>query len=330
MRAQGGRRLTDPGHLTVKAHRARHRLDRPKLGAGVFLHHARGLNLRVPRQLGQGIDRRERNTATHKGLLPVRARSAGEQGANDGHQGIVVGSAIDIERIVGMRRQFGPCDGYAELLPQLVVTAGDVNPAVCSLKGFIGHVVRHRTGRSRRRLCVLRRPGPLQAPSLQGHGRVCQAHLDMRTLTAVVALQERGQDTGKCVLPSGEVDQGNIDTRRCRLARLRDAHHARKGLHHRVIAARMSQRAILAKGRNRAVNQPRVALTQPLMAQAQPIHHARAEVLDQDVAAIGQAPHDLQALRLFEVDHHAAFVAVDHQEQGSRPRPAGMKRRPVA
>ena len=53
-----------------------------------------------------------------------------------------------------------------------------------------------------------------------------------------------------------------------------------------------------------------------LVPDADPIGGADPEVLNQGIGLADQVMHDGQALRLLQVDHHAALVAVEREEGG--------------
>ena len=57
--------------------------------------------------------------------------------------------------------------------------------------------------------------------------------------------------------------------------------------------------AVLAVARDRAVDEARVLLLQPLVAHAQPVEHAGAERLEQDVVFAGQPEQDLAPFSFF-------------------------------
>jgi hypothetical protein len=55
---------------------------------------------------------------------------------------------------------------------------------------------------------------------------------------------------------------------------------------------------------------PRVGRAHRLGAQAEPVHHAGTEVLDDHVGRLDQPPRRLAALVLLQVEHDAALAAV--------------------
>ena len=68
-----------------------------------------------------------------------------------------------------------------------------------------------------------------------------------------------------------------------------------------VVPGHVGVRAGLPKPGHARVHQPRVALQDDLRPEAQPLHHARPERLDEHVRAIQQLQHRLDALRLLQV-----------------------------
>ena len=68
--------------------------------------------------------------------------------------------------------------------------------------------------------------------------------------------------------------------------------------------------ARVAEAADRAVHQLRVGLAQHLVAESQRLHHAGAEVLDDDVGRVDQATQDRRVGRVLQVERDAALVAV--------------------
>jgi hypothetical protein len=92
------------------------------------------------------------------------------------------------------------------------------------------------------------------------------------------------------------------------------AHH----LHHFIEAGAMLVRA-REKSLERAVNQLRVHLPEGVVAEAQPVHRAGAEVLRQRVSTRDELQHRLPAPGRFQVDGHALLVpVVGREETGAR------------
>jgi hypothetical protein len=79
-------------------------------------------------------------------------------------------------------------------------------------------------------------------------------------------------------------------------------------------------RTVLAEARQRAVDEAGVQLLERRVAGAEPIHHAGAEALDDDVGAGGELAEDGLALGGLHVERHRALVAVDEGVDGAADR----------
>ncbi len=113
---------------------------------------------------------------------------------------------------------------------------------------------------------------------------------------------------------TGIADIGAVHHRRA--ARLAgDAHRAGGRLRYRLETFEPAVRAIGAETLDRSVDRPRVERLHGLPAETQPFHDARAEVLRDDVGVLDQSAGDLLALLGPQIDHGAALVAVEQQEE---------------
>ena len=74
-------------------------------------------------------------------------------------------------------------------------------------------------------------------------------------------------------------------------------------------------RAVLPVAGDRAVDDLRVDLAQRLVADAEPVEHARAEGLEHDVGVAHQAQQHLAAGLRLEVEPDRALAAVQREEQ---------------
>src|SRR3954451_5391373 len=141
------------------------------------------------------------------------------------------------------------------------------------------------------------------------------AHRDLDALAAprVRSLVQRRADRAEQVDRVARVaDLGAGDDRRAVLEAGR-AHRAAGRLGDVLVGLRVLERAG-AEALQRRVDQPRVELVQGLPREAEAVHHARAEVLDQDVGAVDQLAEDLLALVGLHVEGEAPLVAVEHRE----------------
>ena len=81
-----------------------------------------------------------------------------------------------------------------------------------------------------------------------------------------------------------------------------------------VIGGQIAHRAGLAKARYGAVDQPGVFRAQGLIAHAQPVHHAGAEVFHQHIGPGHKALQDRLATRVLEVQRQRPLARVLRQE----------------
>ena len=106
-------------------------------------------------------------------------------------------------------------------------------------------------------------------------------------------------------------------TRQRRIADLpHGPHRPAIALQDQVLPRPVSIRPLRSVARDGTVDEPRVDLVELLVPDADPIGGADPEVLNQGIGLADQVVHHGQALRLLQVDHHAALVAVEREEGG--------------
>ncbi len=147
----------------------------------------------------------------------------------------------------------------------------------------------------------------------EGQAGLQHRHIDELTLAGMGALeQRRGHGEG-----GGHAGQHVADREagagRPHLGVAGQRHDARQRLDLAVIAGLVAIRAGLAEAGHRAIDQPRVDLGQRGIADAEPVHHAGAEILHDHVGVGDQALDDLDRRRLLQIQRQAALVAVDRQ-----------------
>src|SRR5690606_857104 len=102
---------------------------------------------------------------------------------------------------------------------------------------------------------------------------------------------------------------------RVTIGRTGDRHHAAHRLHQRVVAGQLCP-AFRAETTDRAVDQARIGHGEFLVAETEPFHGSRPEVLDQYVRSPGQLPGQFEIVRVLEVQLDRTLVAVDREEEG--------------
>jgi hypothetical protein len=92
-----------------------------------------------------------------------------------------------------------------------------------------------------------------------------------------------------------------------------------------VVPRAERERAVLPVSGQRAHDEARVSRPQHGVPEAQPIEHARAELLEQDVRAIDEAQHGVLRALLLQVEARASLVAIE-SEKDSRGVPRERRR----
>ncbi len=111
------------------------------------------------------------------------------------------------------------------------------------------------------------------------------------------------------------VDDGNGVPQAFAVGLAVDAHHARLGLQHRIVARPVRQRPGLTVGRDREVDQLRIFRREARIVEAVLLQHAGPEVLDHALGIGQQLVHDRLAIGLGEVERDALLApVVGHEE----------------
>ena len=122
------------------------------------------------------------------------------------------------------------------------------------------------------------------------------------------------------------VDDGDGVTQALAVGLAVDAHHARLGLQHGIVARPVRQWPGLSVGRDRKVDQLRILRCETGIVQAVLLQHARPEVLDQDIGIGEQLVHDRLAVRFGEVQRDTLLApVVGHEEVTLAIGPAGAR-----
>src|SRR5437764_10285753 len=154
---------------------------------------------------------------------------------------------------------------------------------------------------------------------------VMQADIDEPPAPGLCPLVQCGEDRHRPKYPADHVAQRNAELHRHMAALAIDAERARQGLRHDVERRLVPQRALEAKAADRAVDEARVDSRQRLVAKPEPVHDARAVILDEDVRVGNETAQDVGARLLLQVDDEALLVAVDAEEIVALARDKGRK-----
>ena len=243
--------------------------------------------------------------------LPLRARALGEDRLD-----AAVGVGADgVELALGELR---PADALAPCAPELRLQRAEGDPAVGAAVGAVAE----------------QPAGELDAPAARGRatGQVARGvhrqprqcavghrDVDELALAGALALAQRGEDperghqraaaevgdlaaglNGRAVGIAGEVEQPD------------------PGQVVGVVPGSRRIRPVLAVAGDRAVDEPRVLLAQPLVADAEAVHHAGPERLEQHVGAAREPQQHVAAAGRLEVDPDGPLAAVQRQERRGR------------
>src|SRR6266852_1210265 len=147
------------------------------------------------------------------------------------------------------------------------------------------------------------------------------AEAGLRPMEKRVGDAECGEDSGR------EIEERDAGADGWAVGLPGDGHDAAEGLHERLVAGTVLPRAGPSERRDRAIDQARVERGQGVVAEAETLHRARPEILDQDVGALHQIAQHVGTLRGLQIERDVPLVAVDDE---IRRRLAALVRRPGA
>ena len=140
----------------------------------------------------------------------------------------------------------------------------------------------------------------------------------------VVAFEQRGQDAVRAVHAGQQVGDRCPDLLRVVRVRSGQRHQAGLALRDLVVAGAAALGAVVAEAGDGEDHQAGVQLVERVEAEAEPVEHAGAEVLDQDVGPPDKVEQDLPVVLGLQVEGDGLLVAVGGQEVGGLP----ARRRP--
>ena len=223
------------------------------------------------------------------GVIRLGARGEGE-----------VTELVDVEQLAQ------PC-------PELGLQRRDGDPAVRAAV----HVV------ARVRSVEQHRAGPGRAPRACGgdvrrhpaEHAVEHRHVAVASLTGLLGTAQGGEDGDDGALrAAAEVGHLHAGDHGPSISVAGEGEHARARQVVEVVAGAQPIRPILAKTGDAAGHQSRVARAQRGGVEAEPVHHAGPEALEDDVRARHQLEEQLATARCLEVEAQRALVAVDGGE----------------
>src|SRR5262249_8542299 len=143
-----------------------------------------------------------------------------------------------------------------------------------------------------------------------------QGGLDALAAPGALARLERGEDAERAEQAGQQVGDRDADAGRLAALEAGYGHQPGEALDDVVEAGAVGGGAILAVTGDGAIDDPGILRRYRPVADVQRLHHARPEVLDDDIGRLRQAAEELLPLRALDVERERALVAVGREEKG--------------
>ena len=270
-------------------------------------------------RVGQGFFQRlDDGAATIDPADPLFPIGGGTRGDQRGHRRR---RPVGIDAVVAPFP--GELDRFDERFPELLFQR-------CRRQHLpVGRRIKAVTGRSPGdQIAAVGRPEPRRLrvadrPEHEGKEVVRHRDVERRPLARPVPLAQRQQDIEDCGVGTGR------DIRH----QHRRHHGAIPGAHREgkhpgfadiveVVGGDVALRTRLAETGDRAVDDPGIDLPHRLRIQPEARHHARAELLDEDVGAFEERSEPRLVGLLLEVEHERLLAPVEHREVDALPAPS--------
>ena len=151
----------------------------------------------------------------------------------------------------------------------------------------------------------------------QDHRHVEHGHVDALAAPGALALEQRGRQREGAGHAGGVVDRRRADLHGMHVRGAGHRHDARGGLDHVVVGGLAAARPVLAEGRERGVDQPRIDGGERLVAEPQRLERAGPVVLHEHISGGDQLLEDLAIAGLLQVERDRALVGGLRQEGGA-------------
>src|SRR5215510_4973035 len=279
---------------------------------------------RVQMRVVQHLARVQHGAARHAGLgqrghhLLLRARARPR--ARDGVQLVHVLPARGRVHAARVGQEILAADGAREVAPHVLVHRlhVDVDIVVGPARRAGIEAVRHGAGRrvvapARRGLAVAV-VGDVALADQIGHGFL-HRHLDHLALACALPLDVGGHDPCRHVHAGAAVADVGAAQHGLAVGKARDAHHAARGLRDHVEALVLVIRPREAEALEPGHDDARIGGAERLPPEAQPLHEAWSEVLDDHIRALCHLEKQRAAVGVLEIDGDAALVGVEEEEE---------------
>ena len=158
-----------------------------------------------------------------------------------------------------------------------------------------------------------------------GERRRCHRHIDMPAPARRIPLDQRDADRREGGIARRRVGHREADLDgRVALAAL-GPHRTRHALHDMVVGRPPGPVRVAAVAGERAIDRAGVQLPRRVRPEAEPLHHAGAEVLRHHVCPGDQAQRRIAPLRPLQVERERALAGVDGEEGRAQPVPGAVR-----
>src|SRR3989441_3620735 len=140
-------------------------------------------------------------------------------------------------------------------------------------------------------------------------------HFDELAAARPLPLHERGEDGDGQVHAGARIPHVDAGDHRRTIREAGEAHAAARRLRDHLEALEVAVGAVRAEAFDGRVDRPRVQPLHGLVSEPQALHRAWPQILGDDVRLADEPPRDLLALVGFQIQHDAALVAVEQQEE---------------
>ena len=209
--------------------------------------------------------------------------------------------------------QLRPADQAGQGLELLLLVGGDVEQALAGVEGAGGRR-RHVLVAHRHRADAGDQPVG-NSPAHGDEGRFQHRHVDPLALAGPLLLDEGGRNGEG----GGDAAHGVADRvanpQRCGVGRAGDTHDTGQSLDDLVVGGIVAQRAVHAEAGDGAIDHVRLDLAQLVIAEAEPVHDARTEILDDSIGGGHQPAKQLLAGGGLQIDGDRALAGVLRQER---------------
>jgi hypothetical protein len=156
-----------------------------------------------------------------------------------------------------------------------------------------------------------------------GAGRkqgVMHGDVDVIAAAGLCASQQRHQHAGKPLQRAEIVGDRNAGNGAAAVVAERQAQRAGQRFQRKIMRRPVVVGAMLTEGRDRAIDDARIARADRIVAEAEACGDTGAKGLNQNIGVIAKTQQRVATCCILQVDHHALLAAVQVAEEGAGPR----------